>query len=52
MIDHILVFIAFITNNVFGKRKDLNGRQYRYVYKKFGHKAMLRDYHNGNSWRI
>jgi len=52
MLDNLKVFIAFITNNLFGKREDVHGRTYRYVYKKFGHKAMLGEYRDTNTWLI
>jgi len=52
MIDNVFIFVAFMTNNIFGKREDVHGRKYRDVYKRFGHRAMLYDYRNGNSWRV
>lgn len=52
MVKHIRVFFAFLTNNYFGKREDIHGRNYRYVYKKFGHAAMVNDYMDGNSWYV
>lgn len=48
----IRVMIAGLTNNFFGKRVDLHDRNYRYVYKKFGHKIMLDEAKNENSWLI
>ena len=52
MKDSLLVFMAYLTNNIFGKQEDVHGRKYRDVYKQFGHRAMLKDYHNGNTWCV
>lgn len=52
LIDHIIVFLAFLSNNGTGKQKDVHGRQYRDVYKKFGHMAMVQEYRDKNSWGI
>jgi hypothetical protein len=49
---NIKVFIAYLTNNRKGKRIDVNGRDYRYVYKRFGHKCMVNEFKSQNSWRV
>lgn len=52
VIAHIKVWFAGLTNNYFGKREDVHGRTYKYVYKKFGHKKMVGEYLRGNTWLI
>lgn len=52
MIAYFKVLRAFFTNNKNGKKLDVHGRNYRDVYKKYGHKVMLYDYLHGNSWCI
>lgn len=52
LIAKINVKLAYLFGNRGGKRKDVNGRKYRAVYKEFGFKAMLDDYLHGNSWYI
>ena len=52
MIAHIKVFIAYLTNNLGGKREDVHGRTYRSTYKKFGHRYMVREYCDWNTWHI
>jgi hypothetical protein len=49
---NILVFLAYLTNNKYGKQVDVHGRTYRYVYKKFCHKAMVNEYLDENSWDV
>jgi hypothetical protein len=49
---HILVLLAYWTNNRHGKREDVHGRSYRSVYRKFGHAAMVREYLDTNTWSI
>ena len=49
---HLKVYIAYLTNNWKGKRKDIFGRTYRSVYKKFGYKAMIKEYLEGNTWNV
>lgn len=50
--ENIKIYIAYLTNNRGGKREDVHGRTYRQVYKKFGHKEMLKEYKQGNSWYV
>jgi hypothetical protein len=49
---HFFVFMAYLTNNSGGKRRDVHDRTYRSVYKKFGHSAMVSEYRTDNSWNI
>lgn len=51
-IDDWKVLKACLTNNKGGKRVDVFGRTYRGTYKKFGHKAMVREKRNGNTWLV
>lgn len=46
------VRLAYLTGNRRGKRKDVHGRTYRSVYRKFGHLRMLKEYLVRNSWSI
>ena len=48
----LLVYRAYLTNNTKGKREDVHGRSYRYVYARFGHDLMVRDFKTGNSWFV
>ena len=48
IIGSIKVRMAYIAN----KQEDVHGRKYRDVYKKFGHKEMVKDYLSSNSWDI
>jgi len=34
------------------RREDVFGKTYRYCYKKYGHKEMLNEYLNENTWRL
>ena len=34
------------------RREDAFGKTYRYCYKKYGHKIMLDEYLNENTWRL
>ena len=52
MFDDLVIRFAYLTNNRWGKREDVHGRDYRYVYKKFGHQEMLAEYRYGNTWLI
>ena len=52
LLDHLFVFIAYLTNNMLGKSEDVHGRTFRYVYKRFGHRSMVNDYRYGNSWLV
>lgn len=52
IISHIKVYFAYLTNNKNGKQKDLHGRLYKNVYKKFGHSKMVDEYIKFNSWSI
>jgi len=52
MIAHIKVYIAYLTNNRGNKSEDLHGRSYISVYKKFGHKEMVKEFNNNNTWLI
>jgi hypothetical protein len=49
---HIVVFLAFCTNNKNGKRIDALGRPYKAVYEKYGHKNMYKEYLATNSWMV
>ena len=48
----INVFLAYILGNRRGKQVDVYGRTYKEVYRRFGNKAMTRDYLHGNSWYV
>lgn len=52
IVSHVIVLIAFATNNRGGKMYDVFGRSYRQVYKMFGHTEMVREYRTHNSWRV
>lgn len=52
MKDHVIILMAYLTNNRRGKQVDVHGRTYRSVYKKFGHQAMLDDYRGYNTWLV
>jgi len=49
---NIKVFIAFLTNNARGKSEDVYERSYRSVYLRFGHRAMVKDFLEDNSWLV
>jgi len=34
------------------RRMDVFGKTYRYTYRKYGHKEMVDEYLDTNSWRI
>ncbi len=34
------------------RREDTFGKTYRYCYKKYGHKVMLKEYLDKNTWRL
>jgi len=34
------------------RREDAFGKTYRYCYRKYGHKAMLKEYLTENTWRL
>jgi hypothetical protein len=49
---HILVSIAILTNNCFGKTKNLHGKKYKEACKEFGYRAMIKEYLTDNSWEL
>lgn len=48
----INVYLAYLLFNIGGKKKDVHGRRYRHVYRRFGNYAMALDFKNGNSWNV
>ena len=46
------VFLAYMLNNRRGKREDVHGRPYRYVYRKFGNRVMAEEFLYPNSWSV
>lgn len=48
----INVWLAYCLWNIGGKRKDVHGRTYRQVYRRFGNKTMSDDFLHGNSWNV
>jgi hypothetical protein len=49
---HAKVFIAYLTNNWSGKSEDVHGRSYVYVYRRFGHREMVKEYLEDNTWGV
>lgn len=52
LIADLKVYLAYKTNNKKGKQEDVHGREYKDVYRKFGHEAMVKEYLNKNTWLI
>ncbi len=48
----INVFLAYVFHNWGGKKRDVHGRSYRYVYRKFGNRAMAKEFVYSNSWWV
>jgi len=48
----LCVMRAYLTNNRGGKQRDVHGRSYRSVYRKFGKAAMVDDVMDMNSWAV